>query len=39
MVTATNCATAVVTDTHTLVTTDPGTVHLPVIHKNYPQTP
>jgi hypothetical protein len=39
MVTATNCATVVVTDTHNNFITGPAAVYLPVIHKSYPQTP
>jgi subtilisin family serine protease len=39
MVTATNCASAVVTDTHTIVITTSAAVYLPVIHKDYPEAP
>jgi hypothetical protein len=39
MVTATNCATEVVTDTHTIIITGPASVYLPVIHKSYPEAP
>jgi hypothetical protein len=39
MVTATNCATAVVTDTHTFFTIGPAAVYLPMIYKGYPETP
>jgi subtilisin family serine protease len=39
MITATNCATAVVTDTHTIVITSSAAVYLPLIYKDYPETP
>ena len=39
MITATNCATAVVTDTHTIVITSSAAVYLPLIYKGYPEMP